>query len=119
MILEKDFNPRFRLGESTKEFCDCIGLVIYFLKQEGFKYSWEKEVIRSPTKWSVFQEEMWLNGFIQGTRVTTNFPVVIWRNPDQTGHIGIIFEDKIYHMRPNGVQIKQYQGEEIWFYHGD
>lgn len=117
MIFEGNFNPRFRLGESNEHFCDCIGLVIWFLKQEGFKCPWEKDVVRLPTNYSEFYNQMWQHGFKD--HEYSNFPVVSIANPDGTGHIGLIHNKLIYHMRPEGLQIKQYTYEKIWYYHGD
>ena len=116
MIVEQ-INPRFRFGESNENFCDCAGLIILLLKQKGLKCVWEKEIIRQPTNWFLFQEQLTRYGFSRSKQ--SNYPVVVWKNPDQTAHIGVLFQSKIYHMMPNGIQIRQYEGEQIWFYCGD
>lgn len=118
MIFEGNFNPRFRLGESNEKFCDCLGLVLIYLRSEGFKCLWEERVPRLPTSYPEFEKQMVENKFAMS--LSTNFDgAVTWKNPDGTGHIGVLFEGKIYHMMPSGIQIRLYQNEQIWHYYGN
>jgi hypothetical protein len=114
MILEQ-INPRFRFGESNENFCDCAGLVIFYLKFRGKKCIWESEIKREATDWKDFYKQLTKHGFIKGHAIP-KLLVATWINPDQTGHIGVYFEDKIYHMRPEGLQIKMYENENLWYY---
>jgi hypothetical protein len=117
MILEQ-INPRFRFGESNENFCDCAGLVLFYLRSEGFKCSWEEQIVRLPTSYDRFEEQMRENKFAKS--LSTNFDgAVMWKNPDGTGHIGVLYEGKIYHMMSSGIQVRLYQNEQIWFYYGN
>lgn len=118
MILEQ-INPRFKFGESTRHFCDCAGLVILWLRENGYRCSWEKEIKRVPTKYEDFCKQLNSHNFYINYPTGASLCFVTWKNPDQTGHIGVLFEGKIYHMRPEGIQIRLHQGEQVWYYLGD
>jgi hypothetical protein len=118
MLLEK-INPRFRLGESNENFCDCIGLVIYYLKDLGYQCLWEADVAREPTSYQNFYNQLDLHGFVKVSSKSPCPLAATWKNPDGTGHIGVYYEGKIYHLRPEGIQIKLHEKEQLWYYIGD
>jgi hypothetical protein len=98
--------PRFKLGESNQNFCDCVGLVILYLKSKDYACTWEKFVKREITNWEDFNRQMASNGF---SKVKSDFYVeetcIVWREEDGTGHIGIVHNNFIYQMTPYGIQI--------------
>lgn len=118
MLLEQ-INPRFRLGESNRYFCDCLGLTVFWMQQHGFKCTWEKEIKRVPTNYEDFCKQLNSHNFYISRPARSTLSFVTWKNPDQTGHIGVLYENKVYHMKPEGVQIKLYQNEQVWYYLGD
>jgi hypothetical protein len=108
-------NPRFKLGATSTDFCDCIGLVVLHLKSRGFGCPWEKDVKREITSWEKFNNQMSSNGFTSEEDFLLDsrfekgwFPpnkFIVWREEDGTGHIGIVHNNFIYQMTPYGIQI--------------
>jgi hypothetical protein len=102
-----NINPRFKLGATSREFCDCIGLVILYLRDQDFECNWERFVKREITKWEDFNSQMLDNGFLtDGVSLpSTDYKFIVWREEDGTGHIGVVFKGFIYQMTPYGIQI--------------
>jgi hypothetical protein len=99
-------NPRFKLGATSREFCDCIGLVVLYLKDKGCRCDWEKDVKREITKWEDFNNQMLINDFsVRSWDTEEESKFIVWREEDGTGHIGIVHSNFIYQMTPYGIQI--------------
>lgn len=99
-------NPRFKLGATSAEFCDCIGLVVLYLKSRGCRCDWESLVKREVTKWGDFNQQMSVNGFKLATLNDKSYDTfIVWREEDGTGHIGVVYNNFIYQMTPYGIQI--------------
>ena len=118
-------NPRFKLGATSTEFCDCLGLVILYLKNKGFDCIWEKDIKREITKWEDFNLQMTTNGFISEEDRPLGIPreatcFIVWREEDGTGHIGIVHNNFIYQMTPYGIQISSEipatKRPVLWYY---
>jgi hypothetical protein len=99
-------NPRFKLGATSTEFCDCIGLVVLHLFNKGYLCDWESLVKREVTIWENFNQQMLNNGFKKTkSEFFTEETFIVWREEDGTGHIGIVHNNFIYQMTPYGIQI--------------
>jgi homoserine trans-succinylase len=108
-------NPRFKLGATSTEFCDCIGLVVLYLSERGFLCHWENLIKREITKWEDFNQQMLDKGFFTDKEFQSRsrfepdwFPdnkFIVWREEDGTGHVGIVHNNFIYQMTPYGIQI--------------
>ena len=55
--------PNFVFGQSNEKQCDCLGLVLLYLRKEGFKCSWEPLVDREYTKYDLMESLLTSYGF--------------------------------------------------------
>lgn len=99
-------SPRFKLGSTSTDFCDCIGLVILHLRSKGYICDWEKSVKREITTWKDFNQQLKEHGFSKlKSNTFAEETLIVWREEDGTGHIGIVYNNFIYQMTPYGIQI--------------
>jgi hypothetical protein len=117
-----NINPRFRLGSTSTDFCDCLGLVILYLRSQDYGCPWERSVKREITKWEDFNSQMLDNGFVSEEEglSETKSKFIVWREEDGTGHIGIVHNNFIYQMTPYGIQISSEilatKRPVLWYY---
>ena len=55
--------PNFVFGQSNEKQCDCLGLVLLYLRKQGFKCSWEPYVDREYTKYQLMESLLTSYGF--------------------------------------------------------
>lgn len=110
MLYIRKLQPRFSFGNSSREVCDCLGLVLLEWREAGRTCSWEMSINRD----FISQKEMVLltkaNKAIEVTFdsiVTsgTNFGFFLYNYRGQ-GHLGLVDpEDKtLWHMTQYGLR---------------
>jgi hypothetical protein len=104
-------NAKFFFGGSDDYYLDCLGLVIYTLRDKGLSCDWEVDIPRRVTTLETNKEFLRKYGFkkIDYSDVCTeyyDFLVVLFttKNDEQFGHLGVKFDYPcFYHMTYRGI----------------
>jgi len=116
-------NAKFHTGGSDARYCDCIGLILLHLRNNGYQPIDERLLPRGLTKHKDIHS--WLERFnCSQVDVPGNHPwlIALMYYDNENGHLGVYFpdEDTIYHMAPFGLcAARPGLNTTFWEYHGN
>jgi hypothetical protein len=115
----QNLTPIFEFGHSSESHCDCLGLVIIFLKDQGFLCEWEQEINRYYSKYDQVIQSLEKYNFeeIENSKIPC---IALIKTKENDGHLGIYLpdENKIYSMSIHGILIEHKKHQRLFNYVG-
>jgi hypothetical protein len=79
----------FKTGQSNIYGADCVGLVILYLRMNGFKCEWEKDLVKKTSGYDLFKTELEKNNFVKNKEGN-----IVLQRFIGLGHIGLCIDNK-------------------------